>query len=401
MCQTVHVIVTIELGMRRGAVVSPASSATFVILMTKRLFFLPLLCLALATASFAEEAKPAPAPAPDFSSFKTADALWNQLEKLQQEQPEEAPVTPTEAQGQLKAWLTNLKTAAEVFVKQFPSDSRVWQVRALQMRVDSHLVDRDPTPEGVKAFKEELEAMINAPDAPAPLKGEAAFEKAQLLVNDLDKKKPETYAAFYQAAADFLKKYAEHPMAGEMKTLEMQILYGDWSPQGGEALNKLAKSEDPRLAEAAKNLLAYRAKIAELKTKPFELQYTAVDGQPVDVASYRGKVVLLDFWASWCGVCIKEMPEVVSTYGKLHDKGLEILGISLDQDKDEMAAALKKQNMTWSQYFDGNGWDGKIARAYGISQLPSSFLIDKKGMLREVGLHGDEIEGEVEKLLAE
>src|ERR1700753_2347141 len=112
--------------------------------MTKRLFFLPLFSLVLATASLADEAKPAPAP--DFSSFKTADELWNPLEKLQQ-QPEEAPVTRGEAEAQMTAWLTNLRAAAAVFVKQFPSDSRIWQVRALAMRVDSHLVDRNPTPE--------------------------------------------------------------------------------------------------------------------------------------------------------------------------------------------------------------------------------------------------------------
>src|ERR1700749_3482326 len=96
-----------------------------------------------------------------------------------------------------------------------------------------------------------------------------------------------------------------------------------------------------------------------------------------------------------------EMPNVVSTYGKLHDKGFEIVGISLDQDKGAMEEAMKKQNMTWQQYFDGGGWDNKIAKSFGIQSIPAAWLLDKKGMLREQGLRGEALAAAVEKLLAE
>jgi thiol-disulfide isomerase/thioredoxin len=112
-------------------------------------------------------------------------------------------------------------------------------------------------------------------------------------------------------------------------------------------------------------------------------------------------VVLVDFWASWCGPCIGEMPNVVSTYQKLHGKGFEILGISLDQDKAAMEAALTKHEMTWTQYFDGAGWQNKISSAFGIQSIPAAWLIDKKGMLRETGLRGEALGAGVEKLLAE
>jgi alkyl hydroperoxide reductase subunit AhpC len=95
------------------------------------------------------------------------------------------------------------------------------------------------------------------------------------------------------------------------------------------------------------------------------------------------------------------MPNVVSTYKKLHDKGFEIIGISLDQDKAAMEGALKKQEMTWTQYFDGAGWQNKISTAFGINSIPAAWLIDKKGMLRETGLRGEALTTGVEKLLAE
>ena len=213
--------------------------------------------------------------------------------------------------------------------------------------------------------------------------------------------KPETYAAFHRAAAEFLAKYPEHPLAAQLPQIQLQVLSQDPSPEGEEVLKKFAAGSDARLAGAAKATLDRRQKMAELKTKPVDIKFTATDGKEIDLANLRGKVVLVDFWASWCGPCIGEMPNVVSAYQKLHGKGFEILGISLDQDKAAMEAALKKNDMTWPQYFDGAGWENKISTSFGIQSIPAAWLIDKKGMLRETGLRGEALAPGVEKLLAE
>jgi len=364
----------------------------------KRSLLLPALCLALATASFA--ADPAPASAPDFSSFKTADDLWKEMEKLQQP-PAKEPASREEALLQVQTWFQTQKVAGEAFVKAFPTDSRSWQARLIILRADMQLRRFSGQKSDPAADQQKLDEIINAPEAPAPLKGEATFMKVMTLSGSLDKTKPETFATFVKAAEDFLAKYPDHPLAARMKAVEVRVLSDDPSSASEALLKKIAAGSDKDLAAQAKSVLDQRQKTAELKSKPVDLKFTTVDGHEIDLANLRGKVVLVDFWASWCGPCMGEMPNVVSTYGKLHEKGFEIVGISLDKDKSAMDGALKKQSMTWPQYFDGGGWQNKIASSFGIQSIPAAWLLDKKGMLRETGLRGEALGEAIEKLLAE
>jgi thiol-disulfide isomerase/thioredoxin len=134
--------------------------------------------------------------------------------------------------------------------------------------------------------------------------------------------------------------------------------------------------------------------------KPIQLKFTAVDGREVDLEKMRGKVVLLDFWASWCGPCMAEIPKLRSAYEKLHAKGFEIIGINMDEDKAQMQRVLTSARMTWPQCFDGQRWDGPLARQFGIMSIPALWLIDKRGVL--VDLKGEpNLEEKVEKLLKE
>lgn len=134
-------------------------------------------------------------------------------------------------------------------------------------------------------------------------------------------------------------------------------------------------------------------------SKPLDLKFTAVDGSKVDLASLRGKVVLLDFWATWCPPCRGEVPNVVAAYKKYHDKGFDIVGISLDQDKSALLSFTKDHDMTWPQYFDGNGWDNKISKEFGIDSIPAMYLVGKDGKVATTNGR-DDLAGQVEKLLA-
>ena len=134
------------------------------------------------------------------------------------------------------------------------------------------------------------------------------------------------------------------------------------------------------------------------QTKPLDLKFTAVDGSQVDLANMRGKVVLIDFWATWCPPCRGEVPNVVAAYKKYHDQGFEVIGISLDQNKDALLAFTKQNGMVWPQYFDGQGWNNSISSRFGIDSIPAMWLVGKDGKV--AALNGrDDLAGQVEKLL--
>jgi thiol-disulfide isomerase/thioredoxin len=124
-----------------------------------------------------------------------------------------------------------------------------------------------------------------------------------------------------------------------------------------------------------------------------------VAGQPLSIASYKGKVVLLDFWATWCGPCVAELPNVLKTYEKHHAGGFEIIGISLDKDKDKLTSFTKEKNMPWRQYFDGLYWQNKLAVKYGINSIPATYLLDGEGKIIAKNLRGEALEEAVAKAL--
>jgi thiol-disulfide isomerase/thioredoxin len=122
-------------------------------------------------------------------------------------------------------------------------------------------------------------------------------------------------------------------------------------------------------------------------------------GKPLAIANYKGKVVLIDFWATWCGPCRAELPNVIATYKKYHNQGFEIIGISLDQDQAKLTGFTKSMNMTWPQYFDDQGWQNKLAVKYGIESIPATYLLDGNGRIIGRDLRGDELTQAVAKAL--
>jgi thiol-disulfide isomerase/thioredoxin len=114
----------------------------------------------------------------------------------------------------------------------------------------------------------------------------------------------------------------------------------------------------------------------------------------------KGKVVLIDYWASWCGPCMQALPEVIDIYKKYQPKGFEIVGINMDKQQGAMEQVVNRYKMPWPQYFDGKGWGNKFALEYNVTSIPSVWLVDKKGVLRTMNARED-LEKQIVDMLSE
>ena len=155
-------------------------------------------------------------------------------------------------------------------------------------------------------------------------------------------------------------------------------------------------------AQQVAQVLAARRKLRSLEGKPLTIEGRTADGTTFSTAKWKGKVVLVDFWATWCGPCRTEMPEVKKTYAEHRAKGLEVLGVSCDRDVEDLKGYLaENKDMTWPQLFEPGkpGWH-PLATQYGIEAIPTMFLIDRKGVVRSVNAR-ENYKELIPKLLAE
>lgn len=134
--------------------------------------------------------------------------------------------------------------------------------------------------------------------------------------------------------------------------------------------------------------------------QPLELRFMAFDGREVDLARLKGKVVLIDFWATWCAPCVEALPELKAAQAKYQGQGLEVIGISFDSDRAAVQRFIKQHDLPWPNYFDGKGWENAFAARFDLNNIPVQWLVDRQGVLREV-FAKDNLAAKIEALLKE
>lgn len=186
---------------------------------------------------------------------------------------------------------------------------------------------------------------------------------------------------------------------GDGEAYEVLLLAaGGTDAARGKALCEeiLRSGASPRIKERARGLLSR----LEAEGQPFEMEFTALDGRAVNLKELRGKVVVIDFWATWCTPCVEALPELKAVYDKWHKAGLEVIGVSLDSDAAQLQQFVKEHRLPWPIFFDGKGWNNLFANRYGVQSIPMVWLIDKGGVLRSVNARGG-LQAQVEGLLKE
>ncbi len=140
--------------------------------------------------------------------------------------------------------------------------------------------------------------------------------------------------------------------------------------------------------------------------KPVDLEFTdAIKGGTVSIKGLKGKIVVLDFWATWCGPCIAEMPRLKTVYAEYKEKGVEFIGVSLDAPRDQggldkLKAFIAQRDIPWPQYYQGNGWESEFSRSWGVTALPCVFVVDPDGKLYSTEAVGQNLESVIRDILS-
>lgn len=201
-----------------------------------------------------------------------------------------------------------------------------------------------------------------------------------------------------QAKAEGIKKNITNPVG---ITLFKQHYYNMNTAENEALLQQVpANFQSDETIQKIKNITE-RQKTTAVGQKFLDFEMLTPDGKPVKLSDYvgKGKVVLIDFWASWCGPCRRDMPNLVELYKQYKGKNFEIVGVSLDQSNDAWKESIKKLNITWPQMSDLKYWNSEGAQLYAVNSIPHTVLIDGDGMIIARGLHGDGLQAKIAEVV--
>jgi thiol-disulfide isomerase/thioredoxin len=281
---------------------------------------------------------------------------------------------------------------ASQFYLNFPgdtnaSDARLIEVGALQAAVHYGATNR----EGILEMRElSIAADTNMPEQ---IRYQLRLDEVGRELKADDASGANMNDAEEKVGRELIKEYPDGPAGYEL--LEQLAISGDLLKMHDLA-KVMADSGGPKELTGQGTALLNQINIVG---QPLPLQFTASDGRQISTATLSNKVVMVDFWATWCPPCVESIPQLVRLYGQYHTNGLEIVGINFDDDTNSAEKCISSFHMTWPQYFGGYGVDNRYGQEYGET-LPYVWLVDKKGIVQDI--HGRvDTEAKIQKLLAE
>lgn len=369
---------------------------------------------------------------PAASEQSTAEQDWAALEAFIEAPPPKSfnEMSMLERLSIVEARAQGIKTRGEAFLARHPDHSLRWRVIQTLVSMTppmfiSNLRETDGRPnfdrdrEAVAAWRTQVEKwqrqLLTGADVPPEVRERA---EASAIVTEIrgPRAKRDLFDAttFRAKILAFAEKYPESKQTSSMAAAYIGAVERNAPDRLPADLAAFAGSKNEALRSAAEA----RQRVQAAADTPLALKFVALDGREVDTSSLRGKVVLIDFWATWCGPCIAELPNIKEVYAKYHDRGFEIIGITLEnarfsptdsaeQHGEKLAAAkakladfVAKNAMPWPQYVDGLYWKNPFAQTYGINSIPAMFLLDREGKVVSTRARGPELARLVERYLA-
>ncbi len=281
---------------------------------------------------------------------------------------------------------------AEDFYTRFPGDAnaaraRVTEIEALQMAVHFGATNR------LDDLAARERALIQNTNAPEELRYELRLDEIGRELKSAAAAGADMGAAMEKAGRELVAEFPGGPNG-------YQILL-DLAQDGDLATMRelgefMADSGGPaELTDIGKGLL----RRADAVGKPLAIAFTASDGRKVDLTTLSNKVVLVDFWAAWCPVCVGELPEVKQLYDQYHTNGFEVVGVNFDDDTNSAQKMIRQQGLAWPQFFGGRDHN-KFGREYAAYSLPQEWLVDRNGIVRDIHAR-QSLGAKLMKLLAE
>ena len=305
---------------------------------------------------------------------------------------------PTEAElakfdDQQAAQAGALADRARDFYTRFSSNTnapqvRVMEIQALKMATHFGATNR------LADLDAREQTMLANPNAPEDLRYEVRMD---LLGRELQAKSAagaDMKAELERAGRAMVKEFPSGPTGYQILmdlSMDADLLkthdFGELMANSGGP---------PELTDLGKGLLRRLDAVG----RPLPIAFKAMDGREVNLNTLSNKVVLVDFWATWCPGCVALSPGIKKLYDQFHTNGLDVVGINFDDDTNQVQRFINQEGLAWPQYFGGRGPENKFARDYSIDAIPVVWLADRKGILRDI--HGTtDLEAKVAKLMAE